>query len=300
MMARQSNNESTHASKGRKRSGPQAKPRCASIQELKDKTREEAVVELCRRGWLRAGVYFRAALVFVPVTQIEDKGTASKCCVRAGQQFVSEYGPRAEDEQDSPARDHARTIEDAIRPALAHLFSVEEQAMKRARAGLGYFVSEDDARLRRLLQRMQARGILAGRFDARAPGPFTAEQAKLPGSSHLHDPIGIIVPDAQHSRKLLVDAAKREKFLLATDEELRMATAKEIEGAREGGVRLPEGPIMLARRIALLSIVAGWWPPKASVAMLPKQVLEQEEKIIRREIERWDEKAKKARQARDR
>jgi hypothetical protein len=210
----------------------QRSPRCTSLEDLQSKTREVALVELKAKHWLRAGEYFRGTLIG---------------------QLAANYGPRAE-EAKSPAHSHVQRIAEALRGAITYLTRVGDAR------------SEDDDRLRRLLQRMQADGVLAERFDRGPQHVVSAEAASTPQRLWAPDPIGTMIPSHAHSRKLLVDAIRREHW---------NATV---------------GPPTAPRRVALLCIVAGWWPETATLDMTPSRVIALEEKSARQEIGRQDKR----------
>ncbi len=201
------------------------RPRASSVDELKGWTRDAALTELRARNWLAGGgTMFRGSPV---------------------ERLPVAYGPKAEAEV-SPAHVHVRAIGDALRTALAYLAGKTDE-------------DREDVRLRRLLDRMNAREVLSSGFDSLAPWEVTAVVLE-------HDTIGTVIPDRRHSRKILVDAIRRERL------------------------RVGEAPIVAPRRIALLCVVAGWWPATATLAMTPKQVIALEEKSAREELRRQEKR----------
>jgi len=207
------------------------------MDELKAWTRDAALLQLRERGWLAGGgTMFRGS----PIAQIS-----------------LAYGPKAEADP-HPAHAHVEAIADAMRAASDYLASRTDGALA-APAMTG--IDGEDGRLRRLLERMNWSKVRVERFDARAP--WEATRVVL-----SYDAIGTMIPDGGHSRKLLVDAVRRERL------------------------RVGEAPIVAPRRIALLSILAGWWPRTATLAMTAKQVIALEEKNAREELGRQEKRSK--------
>ena len=167
------------------------------------------------------------------------------------------YGPK-EEALAHPAHAYVLAIRDALNAAGAYLAS---KADGGPTAPATSAIDREDAGLSRLLQRMNTRAVLTDRFDA--PAPSEATRVVL-----SHDAIGAMIPNRGHSRKLLVDAVRRERL------------------------RAGEPPIVAPRRIALLAIIAGWWPKTATLAMTPKQVIALEEKNAREEVDRQETKSK--------
>lgn len=344
MVARQSKKESSDGPTVRKTGEPAAstsrrrgarKPRCASLEELQEKARMEALEELTRRGWLAPGrsppvwtvrlVDSRRTLEVIAAethnealriatdkwpdlpAQTLDVQRILEFRGRPIDRLAEDYGPSARPtigfdvcvDMNSPALIYVRAIDEALRAARAHVFRDFGDEGGRALAG-------DDESLRRLLQKMHTDSVLAGRFDARPPGALTPEQARYPLC--CHDTVGTSLEGSgTPSRKLLVDAVRREKhFLIGAGPDLRIATREEIADARAlalaQGVRLgthevpglADGPILIPRRVALLSIFAGWWPKNAKETMTPAEVIELEEKNARRELDRQKKAQEKA------